>query len=882
MKSIGRKIITAAVAMLCMALSAQAQNTETGKRLFLASASGEHPYERAQWTKEQAEEWFDRVGPIKGINHPASPCSAVSQDEALALCARSGYNSVRWFIGGGTYSEYITNVETAAAQAWKYGMTISPVMTFAHVPTSTSDSLALEQKVRQVIRHFRGDERIIFWDLWNEPAMYDTTTPDIMKTIRLMAQWAREEGCTQAISCSIVWDAGNTSTGGTYAAQRNAAEAEMDVHNFHSYGMQEGYGSNVAAVCRRLKAISDRPIICTEALARPGGSTMAISLRQCAKNKVGFYTWGLYTCDSNWEVTWYKSTYYAYEPNFHCIYYAGGDPIDRREEEYVQQFKYTTDDIYPGEEITERWTERRAWKWLLNEPLKIYYASSVSEATSFVNSNAGSGYNCVAVRLSYSDYSSKGASTYYNTISTLAKKAMAAGMKLIPTLITSDDLTRGADALATYTYNILYKFYNDTTIAGWNVFEQTSTTVASSFKNSFATIFKKARYAFPNQPTFATPLLDSSQKADSTASDYANYLWQISDVTAFRTVDNAQVTDAQLNEIITQYHRPLFFLNAPALQDEFADWHVNWATTSVLDAEAVKGYAYRPLNLTADGDSCRMPSWKAFAQFNCGPIKGLYYKSVAAALTGLATQGPKGIYNSVSVQMNFDTYNRNQEKFMTDFNTLLDSAAVFGIKVVPMLLSDTYAKRNATALCNYISTLVGTYNKDERILAWELYNRAGAGTSLTSTLLTLVPKIFEAARSVSPQRPVFVTPAVSTTTFSSSFDYKYYLQHYAGGGGWNKLNYGNAGINLVYLCWQLSDIISTNTAQNNGEFGWLNAVAYRFGRPQICTRWEVAKSTTIDETLAVLSDHHEGFFVDGTLDDSKVSSFRYQTIITNH
>lgn len=80
----------------------------------------------------------------------------------------------------------------------------------------------------------------------------------------------------------------------------------------------------------------------------------------------------------------------------------------------------------------------------------------------------------------------------------------------------------------------------------------------------------------------------------------------------------------------------------------------------------------------------------------------------------------------------------------------------------------------------------------------------------------------------------------------------------------------------------MSDIVSINTSQNNPEIGWLNSVAYRFGRPQICTCWETAKSTTIDATLDIFSDHKEAWYVYGSLDDSKVENFKYRPIITNH
>ena len=891
MNTFRKKMLAGLFVALPFGFAATAQTGTTENKLFLASASSAHPNERPQWSKEQAEAWFKKVGPIKGINHPTPPCNAVSQDEALSLARQSGYNSVRWFLGGGNAADYIRSVENAAAAAWKYGMTISPVFSFAHVPTSTSDSLNLESMVRQIIRQFRNDERIIMWDLWNEPAMYDTQTPKIMETIRLMAQWCREEGCTQAISSSIVWDSGNgNTTGGQYGTQRDAAEAEMDVHNFHDYGMQEGHSANVGIIVNRLKKISDRPIICTEVLTRPNGSGMAVSLRECAKYNIGFYSWGLYSCDSNWDVTWHTSTYYAYEPMFHCIYYAGGDPVDRREEDYVRNFKYTSEQIYPGAEETERWTERRAWKWMVGDEQKMYRASSISDANSFISAHGNDGaYNCIAVRLSYADYVSAGSSSYLNSISSLATKANNAGMRLLPILFTSEDLSVTRTNLANYAYSVINKFYNDRKYEGWCVFEQTQNTEPSNFKTVFSYIFNFIRYTFPNQPMFAAPMISTATQADSTATDYTNYLWQLSDVISFTTENNSEVTTAQLGNMLSQYNRPLFFMSSAKIQDAFADYHVNFATPEVLSADEVKAFKFRPLNITKAGDCNKMPSWKAWAQMNHGSVKGLYYPTPALALKGIPQMGAKGFYNSVAVLMNFDTYNRTPETYLNEFNAILDSAEKYNMTVVPILLNDAYAKRNATALNNYVAYMIETYNNDPRIFAWELYNRAGARTSLTSTLTSLIPQLFTSARSKSPNRPVFVTPSVSTNVMPDGYNYTYPLEHYAGGAGWEAysdgkggLNYGNSNINVVYMCWQLSDIVSINTSQNNPEIGWLNSVAYRFGRPQICTCWETAKSTTIDATLDIFSDHKEAWYVYGSLDDSKVENFKYRPIITNH
>ena len=202
--------------------------------------------------------------------------------------------------------------------------------------------------------------------------------------------------------------------------------------------------------------------------------------------------------------------------------------------------------------------------------------------------------------------------------------------------------------------------------------------------------------------------------------------------------------------------------------------------------------------------------------------------------------------------------------------------------VLPGLLDDRYATRNATTLGNYVADVIKTYNNDSRIKAWEIYNRPSTSSQATNAkMLNLIPQLFTAARNVSPQRPVFVTPYVQTTKFAADFDYIGELVH-GHRNGWNKLTHGYGSVNLTYLCWKLSDIVSYNSSQDSPELGWLNSVAYRFGRPVICSKWENKSSSTIDETLAVFNDCHVMWYVDGSLDDAKVNSFKYRTIITNY
>ena len=101
-----------------------------------------------------------------------------------------------------------------------------------------------------------------------------------------------------------------------------------------------------------------------------------------------------------------------------------------------------------------------------------------------------------------------------------------------------------------------------------------------------------------------------------------------------------------------------------------------------------------------------MPSWKAWAMVNNEPVKGLSYSSADAALAGISAQGPKGIYNSVQVRFDFRNYSSDRAAFIEKINAVLDSAAKYGMTVLPSLLDDRYATRNATTLGNYVADVI--------------------------------------------------------------------------------------------------------------------------------------------------------------------------------
>lgn len=193
-----------------------------------------------------------------------------------------------------------------------------------------------------VLAHFRDDPRVLMWDLMNEPdnenpAYKSTELADKpVRALQLLKEewkWARGVNPSQPLT-SGVWKG----EWGSDAALSEMARFQLqnsDVITFHSYDMPE-------VTKRRIDSLRrfNRPVICTEYMARPLGSTFAAILPLLKKEHVGAYNWGfangksqtIYPWDS-WEKT------YTGEPAvwFHDIFRQDGTPYDVKEVELIRQ-----------------------------------------------------------------------------------------------------------------------------------------------------------------------------------------------------------------------------------------------------------------------------------------------------------------------------------------------------------------------------------------------------------------------------------------------------------------------------------------------------------------------------------------------------------------
>ncbi|HWD20028.1 MAG TPA: 1,4-beta-xylanase [Verrucomicrobiae bacterium] len=200
----------------------------------------------------------------------------------------------------------------------------------------------LKPYVQDVIRHFRADPRIAFWDLFNEPDnLNDSSYGKIearkkeettLGLLRDTFAWAREARPEQPIS-SGVWK-GDWGDPAKLSDFEKVQLGESDIITFHSYAKLDETRRCVEHLRRY-----GRPIVCTEYMARPAGSTFDPNLGYFKSQGVGAYNWGFVSGKTQtiypWD-SWTKK--YTGEPPlwFHDILRADGTPYRADEVKYIR------------------------------------------------------------------------------------------------------------------------------------------------------------------------------------------------------------------------------------------------------------------------------------------------------------------------------------------------------------------------------------------------------------------------------------------------------------------------------------------------------------------------------------------------------------------
>lgn len=342
---------------------------------------------REIWTKEQANKWYAEQPWLVGANY--YPSTAINQlemwqedtfdakriDQELGWAEGIGMNVMRVYLhdllhkqdAEGLYKRMDTFLEIAdkhhiktlfvlfdscwdpfpalgkqrAPQPYKHnsGWVQSPGQKVLQDSTQYS---RLEKYVKETVSKFKDDKRILGWDVWNEP---DNMTGPSYEKVEIankvdlvynllgeVFKWARESNPSQPLT-SGVW-AGDWTEANLKPIFKLQLD-QSDVISFHCYDKPKDFLKRINELKRYGK-----PMLCTEYMARPNGSTFEGFLPIAKENKIAMINWGFVDGKSQTKYSWDSWTKkYDSEPElwFHEVFHTDGTPYKKSETDLIKK-----------------------------------------------------------------------------------------------------------------------------------------------------------------------------------------------------------------------------------------------------------------------------------------------------------------------------------------------------------------------------------------------------------------------------------------------------------------------------------------------------------------------------------------------------------------
>ena len=208
----------------------------------------------------------------------------------------------------------------------------------------------LKAYVQGVVGGFAKDDRILAWDLWNEPndpsdGPYGRLEPKNKRELEevLLPQvfeWARSANPAQPLTSGL-WEGGDWSSPEKLSTLERIQIDQSDVISFHNYSWPESFEQHVEWLERY-----HRPILCTEFMARSVGSTFDTILPLAKKHHVAAINWGLVAGKTQTYLPWdsWERPYVRDPPSvwFHEVFYGDGRPYREQEAKIIRELTGTS------------------------------------------------------------------------------------------------------------------------------------------------------------------------------------------------------------------------------------------------------------------------------------------------------------------------------------------------------------------------------------------------------------------------------------------------------------------------------------------------------------------------------------------------------------
>jgi hypothetical protein len=207
-----------------------------------------------------------------------------------------------------------------------------------------SQQARLEAYVKGVVGAFAKDERVLAWDIWNEPdntngGSYGELEPKnkielVLALLPKAFAWAREAGATQPLTTGV-WKGDWSSPEKMTEMDRTQIELS-DIVSFHNYDSPTELERRINWLARY-----NRPLVCTEYMARGNGSFFMGSLPVFKKYNIAAINWGLVQGKTQTHLPWdsWQRPYTDREPTiwFHEVFRTDGTPYIPEEAEYIRR-----------------------------------------------------------------------------------------------------------------------------------------------------------------------------------------------------------------------------------------------------------------------------------------------------------------------------------------------------------------------------------------------------------------------------------------------------------------------------------------------------------------------------------------------------------------
>jgi len=203
----------------------------------------------------------------------------------------------------------------------------------------------LKAYVRGVVGAFAKDDRILMWDIWNEPGADNggsyarielkDKNARVKTLLPQTFQWAREANPTQPLTSGI-WGVDTSPDGANLGELLQIQLRESDVITFHNYTWPEYFKKQVEWLKKY-----NRPVICTEYMARSAGSTFDTILPIAKQERVGAINWGFVVGKTQTNLPWesWQHPYINTQPHiwFHEVLRPDGTPYRQAEVDLIRQ-----------------------------------------------------------------------------------------------------------------------------------------------------------------------------------------------------------------------------------------------------------------------------------------------------------------------------------------------------------------------------------------------------------------------------------------------------------------------------------------------------------------------------------------------------------------